>query len=328
MHIAIVHHEVHAQASQDDRDVLVQVDCVQRSLVTLGHEVSVIGCSLDLDRLRNHLQQLQPDVVFNLVETLGQSDRLAPLAPLLFETIGQPYTGAPADTLWLTTSKLATKKHLRDAGLPTADWLSGDHDGPQTLKGPFILKAVFEHASFGMDDSAVIDVDGEFELRRKLSETAARLRRPCFAEQYIDGREFNLSLLCQRGGVQVLPPAEIRFEGFAAGQPKIVGYQAKWAADSPEYLGTPRTFDFPATDQRLLDQLRSLAETCWQRFALRGYARVDFRVDQSGQPWILEINANPCLSPDAGFAAALRQAGVPWESALDRILHDACMTPA
>ena len=101
-----------------------------------------------------------------------------------------------------------------------------------------------------------------------------------------------------------------------------MGYRAKWQADSFEYHHTPRRFDFPPSDAPLLDQPRSLAEQCWTLFGLRGWVRVDFRVDAAGQPLILEINANPCLSPDAGFAAALEQASLPFEQAIQRILDD------
>ena len=72
-----------------------------------------------------------------------------------------------------------------------------------------------------------------------------------------------------------------------------------------------------------MDELQSLARRCWEVFELRGYARVDFRVDADGQPWILEINANPGLSPDAGFAAAVTQAGLTFDAVVERILSDA-----
>ncbi|MGA2035451.1 MAG: hypothetical protein ABSG68_24650, partial [Thermoguttaceae bacterium] len=116
------------------------------------------------------------------------------------------------------------------------------------------------------------------------------------------------------------PPAEIDFSAFPPGKPRIVGHRAKWEADSFEYQGTPRRFDFPAEDRPLLDRREELARACWRLFRLRGYARVDFRVDGRGQPWILEINTNPCLSPDAGYAAALAQAGISLEQAIGRIL--------
>jgi D-alanine-D-alanine ligase len=106
-----------------------------------------------------------------------------------------------------------------------------------------------------------------------------------------------------------------------------VGYRAKWDPQSAEYQATPRRFDLPATDVPLLDEMRRLSRACWGLFGLRGYARIDFRLDAAGRPWILEVNVNPCLSPDAGFAAALEQAGIPYDEAVQRILTAATSSP-
>ena len=101
-----------------------------------------------------------------------------------------------------------------------------------------------------------------------------------------------------------------------------VGYRAKWDEESYEYRHTPRRFDFPESDAPLLERLRQTARACWHLFGLQGWARVDFRVDAEGHPWVLEVNANPCLSPDAGFAAALDRAGIDYGAAMERILAD------
>jgi D-alanine-D-alanine ligase len=105
--------------------------------------------------------------------------------------------------------------------------------------------------------------------------------------------------------------------------PKIVDYRAKWDETAYAYHHTPRTFDFDPNDFPLLETLKMLSLECWKCFGLSGYARVDFRVDSANAPWVLEVNANPCLSPDAGFAAALDQAGISFETAVDRIIEDA-----
>ncbi|MCU0585751.1 MAG: hypothetical protein MUC46_06745, partial [Desulfobacterales bacterium] len=125
---------------------------------------------------------------------------------------------------------------------------------------------------------------------------------------------------CWPRGPQLLPPAEILFEGYPENRPRIVGYRAKWDPDSFEFSHTPRRFEFPRQDAALLERLGALALSCWKLFGLNGYARVDFRVDGGEEPWILEINANPCLSPDAGFAAALETAGIPFQTAVARII--------
>jgi D-alanine-D-alanine ligase len=262
------------------------------------------------------------------------------LAPSLLDAIHIPYTGSPAAAIFLTTHKLLAKERLRHAGIPTPEaFILGKTLAPLGCLGTpcpsgqahnfghavsYILKTVWEHASFGLDDSAVVQPKDAADLEERLRERTALMGRECFAERYVDGREFNLSLLEGTEGPQVLPPAEIDFTGFPTDRPRIVGYKAKWEAESAEYVLTPRSFDFPATDSPLLDRLGAMARACWHAFGLKGYARVDFRVDPDGEPWVLEINANPCLSPDAGFAAALSRSGIPYDAAIGRILDAAC----
>jgi GNAT superfamily N-acetyltransferase len=192
---------------------------------------------------------------------------------------------------------------------------------------PYIIKAIWEHASAGLDDHAIIRTGDGSTVAEQIQSRSRQTGRQCFAEKFIDGREFNLSLLANGSAPHVLPPAEIDFAAFPKDKPRIVGYAAKWDEQAFEFDNTPRRFDFPSADKPLLDTLRGLALDCWRLFDLRGYARVDYRVDAKGRPWILEINANPCLSPDAGFAAALAQAQVPFERAVEWILEDALKAP-
>lgn len=174
----------------------------------------------------------------------------------------------------------------------------------------------------GFDDDSIVTASGA-EVRRMLPARAEALGGACFAERFVDGREFNLSLLSGTGGPQVLPPAEILFSNFPEGKPEILDYPAKWDESSDGWLNTPRRFDFEESDRELLNRLEETARRCWRVFNLRGYARVDFRVDSDGTPWVLEVNTNPCLSPDAGFAAALETARIPFDNAVQRILDDA-----
>jgi D-alanine-D-alanine ligase len=327
MHISILYNQPSADASADDLDVLVQRDGVAAALGRLGHSVTDVPCSLDLDTAHRKLAVSRPDVVFNLVESLGGSDRMMPLATVLLDGLHIPYTGCHTAAILSTSDKLRAKLQLVAAGLPTPAWFAAPPAGPtlggEFVPGRYILKAVAEHASIGLDDAAVVEVANAEELPPLIHDRSRRIGRPCFAEQFIDGREFNLSLLHNEDAAQVLPPAEIDFSALPAGKPHIVGYAAKWDSASVEYEQTPRRFDFPATDDASLGQLAELAKRCWTLFDLRGYARVDFRLDVDGQPWILEVNANPCLSPDAGFAAAVERAGIPFDAAIVRILQAA-----
>lgn len=328
MRVVIVHDAVSAGDAPDARDVLVQAEAVADALAGLGHRVRTLACTLNLSEFQERLAACRPDRVFNLVESLAGHGRLIHLVPACLDAMGIPYTGARTEAMFLTSHKVMAKQRLKQLGLPTAEW-AGPSPGtappaprPEQRPGVWIIKSVWEHASIGLDADGLVTAPDIRDLWPVMTARAPALGGSCFAERFIDGREFNLSLLAGGDGPRVLPPAEILFEGYGPGKPRIVDYRAKWDESSFEYRHTPRTFDFGPRDAGLLDRLRSLALAAWDAFELAGYARVDFRVDGSGRPWILEINANPCLSPDAGFAAALAEAGIPFPDAAAAILSD------
>jgi len=329
MRIAVVHNVVTADDAPDAKDVLTQVDAVEASLVALGHEVSRLGCTLDLEDMQIQLTDSGPQLVFNLVESLGGYGSLIHLFPSLLEALKLPYSGCGAEAIRLTSNKTEAKKQMRQAGLPTPAWC-GPYPGPSVREGEdgfihdrsWIIKSLWEHASVGLDTNSLLQAGSASVLMTEMAQRVSSLGGACFAEEYIAGREFNLSLLAGNTGPAVLPPAEICFDGFDPEMPHIVDYRAKWSEDSFEYQNTPRRFDFNADDAALLAELERLARSCWEVFSLRGYARVDFRIDSDNQPWILEINANPCLSPDAGFAAALFRAGISFSEAMGNIIAD------
>ncbi|MFZ5570814.1 MAG: D-alanine--D-alanine ligase family protein [Thermodesulfobacteriota bacterium] len=328
MRVAIVHDRVDSDANPDARDVLIQAEAVRAGLENLGHTVMVLPCDLDLEKVMVDLDRFHTGAVFNLVESIGGHGRLIHLLPFCLDAAGLPYTGARAEAMLATSNKTMAKTILQAAGLFTPDWVGpfpaspGEPPRPAEEPADWIIKSVWEHASIGLDETAIVGKVFPKEAAALLPERAGKLGNACFAEKFIDGREFNLSLLGGKTGPTVLPPAEIHFTGYAPEKPRIVDYRAKWDEASFEFHHTPRCFDFPEEDRPLLERLSKAALGCWELFRLRGYARVDFRVDFQGRPWILEVNANPCLSPDAGFAAALQRAGISFPEAVQRILDD------
>ncbi len=285
------------------------------ALETLGFATEVIGLTPDLAQL-DALPSRRPLVVFNLADAVNGDGRLAPMVPARLEALGLNYTGC-STSAWLDTlSKIGTKLKLAHAGLPTPSW-SEDGKGLDA-DAPVIVKPVWEHGSLGLDEGSVMR---GADAARAIAERNLRWKTEHFAEAFLAGREFNLALLDGPSGPTVLPIAEILFEGFAAQTPRIVGYDAKWTPDSAAYIGTPRRFGLEAENPELAVKLRELALACWQLFALSGYARVDFRLDAQGEPSILEVNMNPCLSPDAGFAAAAKEAGYSYEAMIGAIVE-------
>lgn len=325
MNVAILHDAVGPDARADELDVLVQARAVREALA--GQDVELVAVSLDLAALRDELVRRRPELVFNLVESLGRSGRLVAAVPLLLEALQMPFTGSGSAATFLSANKLTSKRALRAAGLPTPDWRdeAGLH-ASRSLPGTWIVKSVWEHGSLGLDDGAVLAGDDPARLRAAIDARRVVFGGEGFAEQFIAGREFNLALIEAPDGLRVLPVAEMRFDGLDPGRPAIVGYAAKWDEQSTEYLQTTRSYDVARGDRELHRELAELARAAWQLFDVRGWARVDFRVDERGRPWILEVNTNPCIAPDAGFAAALAQAGIEYRAAVGWICDAAMRT--
>ena len=333
MKVAILHNAVAPDAGPAEADVLVQAEAVAAALAASGHDVARLACGLDLAAVADGLGALAPDLVFNLAEGLAGHDRLFAVVPSLLDSLAIPYTGCPAEAVFLTTNKLLAKDKLAAAGLPTPEvpyrWPpSGCGAAAAFAADRYIVKPVWEHGSLGMGDDAVFAAADREAVVARVRELGERTGRGWFAERYVEGREINLSLLAGPDGPQVLPPAEIDFSAFPPGKPRIVGFAAKWDEGSFEYRHTPRRFDHPAEDAALLARVAELGLACWDLFDLAGYARVDFRVDALGKPWVLEVNTNPCLSPDAGFAAAVDRAGLSYRDAIERVVRAAAAAPA
>jgi D-alanine-D-alanine ligase len=330
MKVVVLHDIVADNAREDELDVLVEAAAVSKALVALGHEPHSVGFSLDLQAGMEAIRKISPDFIFNLVESVAGHGNLIHLAPALLDYMHIPYSGSPTEALYLTSNKLIAKRLLKGHSIPTPAWTTTeDSHAVKALDGSaFIIKSVWEHASVGIDDNSTFVPESHIALCNAIERAQQQWNREFFAERFIDGREFNISVLCGPAGPEVLPHAEIRFIDYPPEKRKVVDYRAKWDEASFEYHHTIRCFDFLPEDKQLIEKLSSLAKECWQVFGLGGYARVDFRVDKEGNPWVLEINANPCISPDSGFVAAADRAGIDYTEFIARILKlQSCRTP-
>lgn len=321
--IVILSSSISSRTKEDEKDSEIQAIEVRDELLSWGIDVDIIPFTLNMSKILKSLKEARPDLVFNLVESIHGQGRLIHLAPTLLDVAGIPYSGADTNATFLTSNKLTGKSRFIATGIPTPPFFSMNDlkkDSP-IIDGQYIVKSVWEHASIGLGQDSIINVKNSFELMQRMSELQPRLGGECFAEGYIEGREFNLSIIAGPNGPNVLPPAEICFTSNFSGRFKIVDYVDKWSPDSITN-NMVRNFEFPEHDAPLLEQLRAIALSCWNIFELRGYARIDFRVDAAGRPFVLEVNTNPCLSKDAGFIAACQQGGIQYRDALRRILQD------
>lgn len=312
LRVVVLTPPVEADAPPDRADTFVQAAEIAECLAELGHCATALAFDPNRVSTAEQLTAFAPDLVVNLVEDVPEGADQAHIVTTMLDSLGLRYTGAPTAALAALGSKPAMKRQLAAAGLPVA----GDLGAPDAT---YIVKSAIEHASIGLDESSVV------EGAATATALLARRRQAggsWFAEQYIDGREFNISLLDTPEGLLTLPIAEILFLDHG-NRPRIVGYAEKWAEGSAAYAATPRAFPRDPSDASLGGELAALARAAWHAFGLRGYARVDFRVDARGNAYILEVNANPCLGRDAGFCAAAAEAGLSQTDIVARIIESA-----
>jgi D-alanine-D-alanine ligase len=315
----ILINKISENPTEDEMDVLSQASEVEFALTELGYDSCREFMDLNLEQTKQNIIRHSPELVFNLVETIDQRGDLIYLAPALLGSMHIPYTGCTLDGMFLTSNKILTKQLLVHNGVRTPEWFDGESQPDLNPTKTYIAKPLWEDASVGINDSSVFRGDKP-AIIQQLKE---RWGKGFFVEEFIDGREFNISVLGGENGPQVMPLAEILFHEFPAGKPKIVGYAAKWDQDTFEYKNTLRSFDLKNTSKNLQTELQEMALQCWKIFGLKGYARVDFRVNTEEKPYVLEINANPCISPDAGFFAACSIAGLTFTDVVKRIIYDA-----
>ncbi len=318
----IFHSKLGPNPPPDELDVLEQARYFAEGLSVLGYQVQQLEFDNNLDQNAEIITNARPDMVVNLVETIKGDGRLIHLAPAWLEHLNVRFTGCPSEAIYVTSNKLLSKKIMQLHGIQTpafssdASKLKTDFTGRQ-----FILKSVWEHASFGMDEHDPVFIGSNEVIAGRLAAKNAH-DQLFFAEEYIEGREFNVSMIACESEPIVLPVAEIKFNNYPDAKPKIVGYRAKWDETSFEFKNTNRQFVDEVKEKDLCRRIGQICLKCWTIFGLRGYARVDFRMDLNGSLYVLEINANPCISADSGFEAAATQKGLSQLEVVKLIVND------
>jgi D-alanine-D-alanine ligase len=316
MKVAILFDEIKPQDVLNDKDVLQQVGLVVDALVRLNHTYVLIPCTLDLQSVRDEILVEKPDVVFNLLDTLGSYDSLAHLPILMLDALQIPHTGPKGENLALTTRKLLVKERLRSAGLPTPHEITLSTS--EYLTGKWLIKGSEEDGSFGMTDASVVTGSTE-EIKVRLQQLKKDTGHTFFAEAYLDGREFSVPFLCGK----TLPVVEITYEDYPVDKPRILAQAAKWQPASFEATHTGSRFDFPSEDKLLIYAMEDITKACLSLFKLNSWGRVDYRTDSNGNPFIIDINSGSCLAPDAWWAGSITKAGIKFDDAIQQVMDEA-----
>jgi D-alanine-D-alanine ligase len=312
----IIYNKPAPDALPDELDVLDQVNFIDGTLQSLGHNVVSRGIT---DNFFSEIEGIAGEgfeFVFNLVESVGQKAEILYFIPGLLNMHHIPYTGCPVEAAFMTGSKVLARKIMKANGIPVAAGYKVSEASLLVHGKKYILKPVWEDGSLGITEESVFSFTGSIpEILKDKNDGH------WFIEEYIEGREFNVSVIAGPSGPEMLPPAEMVFHNYPADIPRIVSYKAKWMEDTFQYENSRRNFPGDL-DERLLKNLNNAVVGCWHTFGLKGYARVDMRVDSEDNVYVLEVNANPCISPDSGFISAAVHAGYTHKEIIRHIVND------
>ena len=312
--------EEQAKQTPDLTSVRESAKAIARALHESGHTVELTGVhGVEVYSVLERLQRARPELLFNLCESMDNESRNEPTFAGLLDLFKIPYTGADLLALASCLYKHRTKEILDAHGVPTPPYrmLRSEADlADVTLDVPWFVKLAHEDASLGITEANVVRTPAELAARTR--ELWAEYKMPVLAERFIEGREVNVTVLGWRENTQVLPLHEIDFGAMPADRPRIVSYAAKWDERHVDYAGTK-----PVPMQNLTPETASaierVAQAAYRAVELRDYGRVDLRVDGTGLPWVIDVNPNPDISPDAGVARAAAAAGMTYPQMVARI---------
>lgn len=327
--VLILHHAIPAagscQSVESDAGVMDEVHAVAGAMKSLAIPFRIVAVE-SLASLPAILQHATERLIFNLVENFPGRPADAMQVSILCEAFGKECTGNDSTSQVLALDKWRTKAVLKAAGLPVPSGIiiSPGHGSAMNSAlppPPWIVKPLFADASEGIHASSVI-AGGIANLMKAVARVHREFKHPALVEQYFGTREINISVFQDGKTVKTLPVAEIEFRDFGKKRPRIVDYAAKWHTDSFEYKNTVRVI--PAVmDKALAHRLQEASLAAWHTMGCRDYARVDFRLDEAENFVILEINPNPDISPDSGFAAALTASRIPYQKFVSKVCENA-----
>jgi D-alanine-D-alanine ligase len=293
-------------------------DHVAAALRQAGDKASVLAVHGDVRKLVAALSRRRPELVFNLMETFGDQDHGAVGLVGLLDLLGQRYTGGGPGEYYLQTDKALAKKLLAFEKIPYPKFAvfgqDSDFETGGNLRMPLFVKPLRMEASIGIDSRSL--VRSTAELMERVLAITKECKDDALAEEYIEGRELYVGVLGNREPV-AFPPVEIDFSGMPKDAPHFLDSRAKWDKNSPQYKGTRAVVaDLP---EDLRARLQEVALKAYRALRVRDYGRVDLRLTESGDIYVLEVNASCYLEPTGEFAMGAEVAGLNYQNLINRI---------
>jgi D-alanine-D-alanine ligase len=297
-----------------------EIHSIKEKLLKFFRHVYTLAIDRNIEHTIKQINKFSPDVIFNFVEAVEGISSYEYCMAGVFQLLGVEFTGNLPACLGNCLNKARTKNILKSFGIPTPGYITVKPKEKITedqfnLPFPVILKLLNEDASIGISEFSV--VKNFAQLKKQLNFLHRTYKQEVIIEEYIDGRELNVAILNNK----VLPVSEIKFTGLPEDLPKIVTYDGKWIANSVYYDNTKP--QCPAKlNQKIKNKIEKAALSAFEALNCRDYARVDIRLN-SNVPYVVEVNPNPDISFDSGFARAASAAGISHQELLFKISNQA-----
>ena len=302
--------------------VLEEKEDIQRVLEKYNYEAVIFNVSENIKELIQFIENEKIDLIFNLVEGLGEESIHEMHIAGIYDLLGKNYTGSAARTLGICLDKARTKEILSHHKILTPNFTTlyyGENftKAQINLKYPLFVKFREQDASLGIDNNSLVTTFKE--LKDKVLDLWSQHQGSIIIEEYIDGRELNIAVIGNEKPI-AMPISEISFDTLPKNYPKIVSYNSKWMKGTVEYDHTVGICpaDLP---KNLTTEMQKIAVEAFKILGLRDYSRVDFRLDENNIPYVLEVNPNPDITDDAGFARSAKAAGYSYEEIVAKIIE-------
>ena len=318
MNVVLLHTKDAVDGEEDP--VLGQIE---EALRAGGHEPRRVMVDNEVEPVVSALTKDRPELVINLAESFAGKSALESNIAALLNLLDLRYTGSSPAGLLVAGDKTLSKKVLRFHGIKTPEFATvyrGMVDWAGDVQFPLIVKPPQEDASLGITQKSIVhDVR---ELLEKIAEIQGEYQSPALAEQFVDGREYYVGVLGNQNA-KALPVIELDFSKFPTDRPRIASWEAKWGdegdAKGAEYEGTESVFPEDLPDE-LRDRMQKVAVEAFHALRLRDYARIDMRVTDAGEIYIIEVNPNCYLEAKSEFARSAERDGMPYNALIGQIV--------
>ncbi len=318
-------HNIHSQNSEKKTDTYAEWDTWEtihalRDALSARHNVTLVEANEDFIY---KVKEAEPDIVFNVAEGLNGISREAQI-PAILEMLGIPYTGSDPQTLSICLDKARTKEILSYYNIKNAKFFITDDVNLSDSRGltfPLIVKPICEGSSKGIFSSSF--VKNESELKSEVARVVNEYNQEALVEEFLSGKEFTVALIGNGAETEVLPIVEINFNEFPKDFTPIYSYEAKWIIDTKE--NPLDVFTCPAKIDKLLEEkIKKTALAAYKILRCKDWSRIDIRLDNDGEPNVIEINPLPGILPNpeenSCYPKAARSAGLDYSSMINKVL--------